>query len=59
MHIKRMPLIAALCCLVSVPAFAQLTLPAQSLAAGVKQTVGLTDISIEYSSPAAKKRKSC
>lgn len=43
--------------LLAVPAFAQLQLPAKSPAATVKQTVGLTDITIEYSSPAVKGRK--
>jgi hypothetical protein len=42
----------------AVPAFAQqLQLPAKSPAATLKQTVGLTDITIEYSSPAVKGRK--
>ncbi len=45
------------CLLVATSAFAQLQLPAPSPAAGVKQTVGLTDISIEYSSPSVKGRK--
>lgn len=35
----------------------QLELPAASPAAGVSQRVGLTDISVEYSSPAVKGRK--
>ena len=36
---------------------AQLQLPAPSPSASVKQTVGLTDITIEYSSPGVKGRK--
>jgi hypothetical protein len=49
--------VLSLCCL-SLPAFAQrIELPAKSPAAMVKQTVGLTDITIEYSSPAVKGRK--
>lgn len=36
---------------------AQLQLPAPSPAASVKQTVGLTDVTIEYSSPGVKGRK--
>lgn len=38
-------------------AFAQLQLPAPSPAASVKQTVGLTEITVDYSSPAVKGRK--
>lgn len=38
------------------PAFAQLDLPQPSPKAMVKQTVGLTEISIDYSSPAVKNR---
>src|SRR5689334_1734859 len=38
-------------------AWAQLELPAPSPAAKVMQRVGLTDISLEYSSPAVKGRK--
>jgi Protein of unknown function (DUF2911) len=47
----------ALLCLVAVPSFAQLKLPAASPAAKVSQTVGLTDITVDYSSPAVKGRK--
>ena len=36
---------------------AQLQLPAPSPSASVKQTVGLTDITIDYSSPGVKGRK--
>lgn len=39
------------------PAAAQLRLPAPSPAAKVSQEVGLTDISVEYSSPTVKGRK--
>jgi hypothetical protein len=48
---------AALVVLASGPASAQLKLPVPSPAAKVSQEVGLTDISIEYSSPAVKGRK--
>ncbi len=37
--------------------FAQLTMPQPSPSAMVKQTVGLTDITIEYSSPAMRQRE--
>jgi hypothetical protein len=43
--------------LFTLHAAAQLALPAPSPAASVKQTVGLTDITVDYSSPAVKKRK--
>ena len=53
-----MRLLAALCCLLAVPAFAhELKLPALSPAAKVSATAGLTDIAVEYSSPAVKGRK--
>lgn len=39
------------------PALAQLELPAASPAASVSQRVGLTDIAVEYSSPAVSGRK--
>ena len=56
MTISRIILTA--CCLTTVTAFAQrLELPAKSPGAKVTQTVGLTDITIEYSSPAVKGRK--
>jgi hypothetical protein len=48
---------AALVFLAAGPASAQLKLPAPSPAAKVSQEVGLTDISVEYSSPAVKGRK--
>jgi hypothetical protein len=48
---------AALVVLAAGPAAAQLKLPASSPAAKVSQEVGLTDISVEYSSPAVKGRK--
>ena len=47
----------SLLCLLAVPAFAQLKLPALSPAAKVFQTAGLTDITVDYSSPAVKGRK--
>jgi hypothetical protein len=56
MHFTKV--IVAACCLVASAAFAQkLDLPAKSPAAKLTQTVGLTDITIEYSSPAVKGRK--
>jgi Protein of unknown function (DUF2911) len=57
-RMKTNALLVSLFVLVSFSAAAQqLTLPAPSPAAMVKQTVGLTDITVEYSSPAVKKRK--
>jgi hypothetical protein len=54
MKITALTLLSLLC----APAFAQqLELPRPSLGAKVQQTVGLTDISVEYSSPAVKGRK--
>ena len=47
----------SLLCLLAAPAFAQLKLPVLSPGAKVSQTAGLTDITIEYSSPAVKGRK--
>ncbi len=47
----------ALLCLIAVPSFAQLKLPQASPAAKVSQTVGLTEITVDYSSPAVKGRK--
>ncbi|HEY7955314.1 MAG TPA: DUF2911 domain-containing protein [Polyangia bacterium] len=41
----------------SAPAFAALELPKPSPSAKVTQTVGLTEISVEYSSPAVRGRK--
>ncbi len=48
-----------LCCLFACPVLAQapLKLPQASPAAKVMQTVGMTDITIDYSSPAVKGRK--
>lgn len=55
---KTTVLTSAVALLLSLPASAQqIQLPAPSPAASVKQTVGLTDISVEYSSPAVNKRK--
>jgi len=49
---------AILACLCSATAWSQqLQLPAKSPGAMVKQTVGLTDITVEYSSPAVRGRK--
>lgn len=44
-------------CLLAAPAFAQLKLPSLSPAAKVSATAGLTDVTVEYSSPAVKGRK--
>ncbi len=49
--------IGTLVSLPALPAWADLELPAPSLAAKVSQRVGLTDVALEYSSPAAKGRK--
>lgn len=46
-----------LICLSAWPAMAQLQLPRPSPQAKVSQTVGLTEISVEYSSPGVKGRK--
>ena len=56
MNIRRL---IGVCCLIALPALAQapLQLPAKSLAAKVSGTAGLTEITIEYSSPAVKGRK--
>jgi hypothetical protein len=48
---------AVLLALTAFPASAQLELPAPSPAAKVMQRVGLTDITVDYSSPAVKGRK--
>ncbi len=48
---------SALVALSALPARAQLKLPAPSPLAKVSQEVGLTEISVEYSSPGAKGRK--
>lgn len=49
--------IAVAAVLFAFPAFAQLKLPAKSPGAKLSQTVGLTDITIDYSSPGVKGRK--
>lgn len=46
-----------LSCILSLTATAQLKLPQPSPAAYVKQTIGLTDISISYHAPSVKGRK--
>ncbi|WNZ61028.1 DUF2911 domain-containing protein [Myxococcus sp. MxC21-1] len=48
---------SALMTLSAMPALAQLKLPAASPAAKVTQEVGVSEISVEYSSPAVKGRK--
>ncbi|MCP3100299.1 DUF2911 domain-containing protein [Myxococcus sp. K15C18031901] len=50
-------LLSALVALVAAPASAQLELPAASPSAKVMQEVGVTEISIDYSSPGVKGRK--
>jgi Protein of unknown function (DUF2911) len=53
MNVKALAL-----CLVALPAFAQqLDLPKPSLAAKISQTVGVTEISLDYASPAARGRQ--
>jgi len=54
---NRGSLVIALLCLAPFSAFGQLQLPRPSPAGKVSQTVGLTEISVEYSSPAVKGRK--
>jgi hypothetical protein len=50
--------IIAACCLTALTAFGQpLQLPSKSPGAKITQTVGLTDITVEYSSPAVRGRK--
>jgi hypothetical protein len=49
--------LVVLVALVALPASAQLQLPAPSPAAKVTQQVGVTDITVEYSSPGVKGRK--
>jgi len=50
-------LLFSLMSLVACPALGQLQLPRPSPAAKVTQTVGLTEITVEYSSPSVKGRK--
>lgn len=56
MRFSLKKLALALSLLVAGPALAQLELPAPSYAAKVMNRVGLTDITVEYSSPAVKGR---
>ncbi|MEW5849589.1 MAG: DUF2911 domain-containing protein [Myxococcota bacterium] len=49
--------LSAFCFLNAAPALAQLELPQPSPGAKVSQRVGLTDISVDYSSPGVKGRK--
>ncbi len=49
--------VSALVVLAALPASAQLELPAASPAAKVSQDVGLTEITVDYSSPGVKGRK--
>ncbi|MBP6334709.1 MAG: DUF2911 domain-containing protein [Bacteroidia bacterium] len=55
-HIKHIFSTVLLLICISATTFAQLTLPAPSPKASVMQAVGLTDITIEYSSPGVKSR---
>src|SRR5476649_1158911 len=48
---------AAALCLLAAPAFAQLELPRPSPTAKVSQVIGLTEVTVDYSSPAARGRK--
>ena len=52
---KKLFFIAALC-LLTIGATAQIETPAPSPAAGLTQTVGLTDVSVEYSRPGMRGR---
>jgi len=54
---KRFAVGAALALAVSIPAFAQLSLPRPSPNASVSQLVGVTDVSVAYSRPGVKERK--
>ncbi|MFA6957117.1 MAG: DUF2911 domain-containing protein [Thermoanaerobaculia bacterium] len=54
---KRFAVGAALALAVSIPAFAQLSLPRPSPNASVGQLVGVTDVSVVYSRPGVKDRK--
>lgn len=56
-HLLPGTLMAALLLVSATAAFAQPELPSASPAASVSQRVGLTDVSVEYSSPAVKGRK--
>lgn len=47
----------AFVCTLSATAYAQLSLPQPSPRASIKQTVGVTEISVDYSRPAVKGRK--
>ncbi len=53
----KMRSLFAACCLMAFPAVAELKLPPPSPSAMVKQQVGLTDVTVEYSSPGVKGRK--
>lgn len=53
---KKVNLLLAVCTLLSFSLVAQINTPASSLAATVMQTVGLTDINVEYSRPSKKGR---
>ncbi len=59
MTLRFSAVVVSLAVLAAAPAFAQqaLQLPAKSPGAKVTQTVGLTDITVEYSSPGVKGRK--
>lgn len=55
-HIISIVSLAAFICLITVGANAQLRLPRPSQGASVTQTIGVTDITINYSRPAVKGR---
>lgn len=54
--IRLMYAVAMACCLVDIPAFSQLVLPQPSPKASVMQVVGVSEVSLTYSSPAVKGR---
>lgn len=54
---KKVNLLLAVCTLLSFSLAAQINTPASSLGATVTQTVGLTEISVEYSRPSKKGRE--
>jgi hypothetical protein len=56
-HASFASAVLALLSLLALPASAQLQLPRPSPGAKISQTVGLTEISVDYSSPAVRGRK--
>lgn len=53
---KRFPVLCVLIACLAIPAFAQLELPRASPKASVMQSVGLTDVTINYSRPSVRGR---